>query len=288
MTAGVVAVSGLPTMGATSAAAPVIDVAVSVVKDGGGNFTGSDGPGLDSSATNGVVRTNDTVQYKVDVNVIGGTATNETFTVNAPPNTEWLQLPNECTGAGSKIDGAKLICNLGSLTNKTQSVPVMLRVTGKAKNGDTIPVSATVSADNAPSKTAAAKPVTVSAAPKLDLSKKDGGFTQSVATGKDGSKGVVYQFPVTVQVKPQDDPSHPAKLGAEAVTSPISFTDDISKLLAGGASPGALLYDWGPSPRALRRRALATCRWARAARRTRSATAARSPAASRARARTSV
>ncbi|WP_143041424.1 hypothetical protein [Streptomyces indicus] len=219
---------------------------MSVAKDGNGNFTSTDGPGLDSGANNGIVRTHSTVQYKVDVNVKGGTAKNETFTLDAPAGTEWRQLPTICTGPGSKIDGKQLICNLGDLTNASRSVPVLLHVTGEAKNGDTLPLSATVSSDNAPGKTVHAKPVTVSAAPKFDLSKQGGSLTRNQAEGPNGEPGMVYQFPILVETKSQADPAHSPKLGSEALSSPVSFTDDISQILDGKASAGARLYDWGP------------------------------------------
>ncbi|NGN65748.1 hypothetical protein G5C51_17815 [Streptomyces sp. A7024] len=248
MTAGILTATAPAVMGASSSgAAPTIDIALSVAKDGGGNFTAEDGPGLDSGANNGIVRTHDTIQYKVDVNVTGGTARNETFTLDAPVGTEWQQLPGVCKGPGSKIDGQRLICNLGDLTNTSRSIPVLLRVTGDMKNGDKIPVSADVSADNAPGKGVAADPVTVSAAPKFDLDKKNGGIAKTEADGPNDEPGVVYEFPIVVDARAQDDPKHSPQLGSEPLASPFTFTDDISELLD-GTSGGARLYDWGAVP----------------------------------------
>ncbi|WP_419996032.1 hypothetical protein [Streptomyces boninensis] len=250
LTAGILATTTAPAvMGASSSgAAPVIDIAVSVAKDGGGNFTSADGPGLDSGDSNGIVRTHDTIQYKVDVNVTGGTANNETFTLEAPVGTEWEQLPGTCTGPGSKIDGQRLICNLGDLTNASRSIPVLLRVTGDMHNGDNVPVSAGVTADNAPGKEVHADPVTVSAAPKFDLNKRDGGIAKQEAAGPNGEAGVVYEFPIVVGAKPQDDPKHSPKLGSEPLASPFTFTDDISQLLDGKSAGGARLFDWTSLP----------------------------------------
>ncbi|WP_285663567.1 SdrD B-like domain-containing protein [Actinorhabdospora filicis] len=216
-------------------------------KDGSAPFGATDQPGDDSGPSNGIVRTNDIITYDVNVNVVGGTAENETFTLTAPEGTEWLQLPTECTGGGSRINGRQLICNLGSLTNQSQVVQPSLRVTGAKQNGDTVQVTGTVTADNAttPNVPAPNPPITrVSAAPRFDLVKDRFEHRSVAAAAPDGTSGRVFYYPIAIENTPRD-PSIPHRLGAEQLRSPLSFTDDISQILEGVASPDARLYTWG-------------------------------------------
>lgn len=163
--------NGPPAIGTTGA---VIGLAVELAKDGNGPFTPEDGPGADTGATNGVVRTLDAVTYRVTMNSTGGTSTNERFTLTAPAGTSWAGVPGPCRGVGSSITGADLVCNLGDVAEgQAVAVPAVLDLSGDLRNGDRLDVVATGTADDAENGviTAAAPPVTVSAAARYNLSK---------------------------------------------------------------------------------------------------------------------
>ncbi|WP_166644203.1 SdrD B-like domain-containing protein [Leucobacter luti] len=239
-----------------TALAVSIDMDISVNRDGMGSFSdaGDIGPGLDDSATNGIVRTGDSIEYKVSVNAFNGTAINEMFTLEAPAGTQWVQLPQACLASGSGISGGTLTCALGDLTNETISVPVVLKVTNDLVNADTVAISGTAKADNISDSVSIDSSVTsVSARPAFDLRKKDSYITDvKVKDDENGTPGVVYTFPMVVQTGPVDPkhPEYPNNLGTERLTDTVTFTDDISKLVNGKKSPSAKLFTADGQPAA--------------------------------------
>lgn len=68
-TAAAAATSNDPPASGTTGAA--VGLAVELAKDGNGPFTPEDGPGADTGATNGVVRTLDAVTYRVTMKLDG-------------------------------------------------------------------------------------------------------------------------------------------------------------------------------------------------------------------------
>lgn len=168
-------------------------VQLTVTSDGAGLFNG-DGPGLDSGPNNGVVRSWDVIAYLVEVNSNDGDAVNQTFTMTAPPDTAWSQLPTACTGAGSGISGAVLTCNVGTtVSGTTRTVPVQLQVRD-AVNNTALPMSVSVTADTAPPASAGPLSTTVSAAPRFDLIKSEFNVSFTRADGPDGTLGAVATF----------------------------------------------------------------------------------------------
>ncbi|OII35032.1 hypothetical protein BIU98_03580 [Curtobacterium sp. MMLR14_010] len=61
-----------------------IGVAIDAMKDGIVPFTPKDAPGGHTGTANGIVRTMDTITYRMSVNSNDGSSTNERFTVTAP------------------------------------------------------------------------------------------------------------------------------------------------------------------------------------------------------------
>jgi hypothetical protein len=237
-----------------AASADPVQVAmrINVAMDGLGHYSDAEGPGLDSGPDNGIVRTGDTIRYDVHVNVVSGTAVNETFTLTAPEGTAWVQVPGECGGSGSRIEGSRLICNVGDLTNATLRVPALLRVSHDLANGDQITTTGTVTADNAEPADVPSpdRPTTlVSARPAFNLVKGGGYETSRVSVAApDGTEGVAFVYPVVVEAAPVDPahPEYPPRLGVEPLRSPITFTDDLSTFLGGSPTSGARLWTWDP------------------------------------------
>ena len=231
--------------GAAPSSATSVDLAVEVAADGRGPFTPDDQPGGDSGPANGLVRTRDAVTYRVTVNATGGTARDERFVLDAPAGTSWAEVPLACRGAGSAIDGQRLTCHLGDVAEgHAVAVAVVLDVSGDLRSGDRITVTGTATADGAgttPPRTAA--PITVSAAPRYNLSKNVvGSVLRTDVPGPDGTPGVQLLYPVTVDWQPVV--SGHGLLGFERSTGDMTFTDDPSRLL-GGRPSGAVLWNGG-------------------------------------------
>lgn len=233
-----------PSIAATGA---VIGLALEIAKDGNGPFTPEDGPGADTGATNGVVRTLDAVTYRVTMNSSGGPSTNERFTLTAPAGTSWAGVPGPCRGMGSSIAGTDLVCNLGDVAEgQAVAVPAVLDLSGDLRNGDRLDVVATGTADDAENGliTAAAPPVTVSAAARYNLSKNiTASRLNTEVLGPDGTtRGIQLVYPITVDW----DPVVPGQglLGFERSAGPMTFTDDLSEIL-GDLPSGAVLWNGG-------------------------------------------
>ncbi|KQQ65367.1 hypothetical protein ASF63_15640 [Microbacterium sp. Leaf320] len=227
---------------------------LSVVADGTAVFDADDEPGNDSGATNGIVRTNDTVQYRLEYDYDGPT-TNPYLTSTLPAGMEWLAAPPQCTGPGTvpnstgvydSVTGAPggdrrvLICQRDSTTSPgTESISPVAKVTTASLHGDVKDVTFDLGdADGTPVTTTNTVSTTVSAGAFYDLEKNFTSFTSTV--GEDGVEPGVYSgytFGITV--------SHPTRTGDQALkgitplASPMTFTDDLS-----GLTPNTRLMTW--------------------------------------------
>lgn len=230
---------------AATAPASVVGLAVEVAADGRGPFTPEDGPGADRGPANGVVRTRDTVTYRVTVNAGDGTAHHERFVLDAPTGTGWAGVPLACTGSGSAVEGQRLTCDLGDVpSGHAVAVPAVLDVSGDLRNGDRIAVTGTASADDAePTEPVTSASTVVSAAPRYNLSKAVVGSTlRTGVRGPDGNPGVQLVYPMTVDW--QSPVPGQGLLGFERSTGDMHFTDDLSHLL-GDRPSGAVLWNAG-------------------------------------------
>lgn len=231
----------------TAATGAVVGLALEIAKDGNGPFTPEDGPGADSGAGNRIVRTLDAVTYRVTMNSSGGPSTNERFTLTAPAGTSWAGVPGPCRGVGSSIAGADLVCNLGDVAEgQAVAVPAVLDLSGDLRNGDRLDVVATGTADDAENGvvTAAAPPVTVSAAARYNLSKNiTASRLNTEVLGPDGTtRGIQLVYPITVDWEPVVPGQ--GLLGFERSAGPMTFTDDLSEIL-GDLPSGAVLWNGG-------------------------------------------
>lgn len=223
--------------------------------DGTPAFTDSDGPGLDSSATNGIVRTNDNITYDIEVRVDNDAATNTTFTIELPKGTEMQAVPAYCTGSGSSLTPASLpaptlpstatsweslptqtlVCNVGDRqANSTLSYPVVARVRGEVPNQATLgPVqpSATTDAVTTPVLSENTVSATVSARAQFELSKNgiaanpNSGYVpgpSSRACSFDSDRRCMSIWMQILMYAPAGGK------GATPLDGPITFTDDLS------------------------------------------------------------
>ncbi|MDN4639953.1 SdrD B-like domain-containing protein [Agreia sp. PsM10] len=154
---------------------------------------------LDANATNGIVRTNDTVSYIVSVQTLGGAQTAPTITFDLPQGQELVSLPNYCL-TGSSVTPTTIgsltppitatswttypvqtvVCVLADrgVDPTTNDYGFVAKVAAEIPNGtvlDEFTASATSTAvsDQQPiaSPESNALQVTVAAAPRFDLSK---------------------------------------------------------------------------------------------------------------------
>ncbi len=148
--------------------------------DGTSGWDVAAGPGFDTGANNGIVRTNDKFEYLATFSTSGGD-NNLTLVSTLPPGNvaprvgqpvaRWTNVPANCTGAGSAIsaDGQTLTCNLGNVASSgTRSVYLNATVLSTTPNGTALPApSLTASSSATPSFTPGQTPaaLAVTAAP---------------------------------------------------------------------------------------------------------------------------
>jgi hypothetical protein len=115
------------------------------------NPVGGTNPGTDSSATDHIVRTNDTIAYDFQYSVNSAPGVNITLTsvlgqYLGADVADWTTLPAGC-GAGSSIsgDGQTLVCDIGAVAQgSAQDVIASAKIRVTAPNGATIQPSITV------------------------------------------------------------------------------------------------------------------------------------------------
>jgi hypothetical protein len=235
-----------------TAATPATLQTVLTLADGTGPFDATAGPGRDTGPANGIVRTNDTVTYNVEIRAEGAPSNNTTFRLALPRGIEVVGLPPYCK-SGSSLTPATLpapvvpltatsyqalpqqvlVCNVGSRgAASTFTYPVSARVRSEVPDGTVEgPTVATVHSDEVVTPVSSDPvSVSISAAPKWDLSKNsvaiqpDSGyfFSRSHACAFDASRYCFfYNFAVLLSA-----PS--GGKGAEPLTGPISFTDNLT------------------------------------------------------------
>ena len=222
-------------------------------------FDGDNLAGNDSSQTNGIVRTNDTVTYNIEILVADAAATSTTFTLLLPKGAEMAAVPAYCL-AGSSLSPATLpaptvpvtptswqalpsqvlTCNVGNrVANSTVTYPVVARVRAEVPNGTPLTPDGTaatqvtasvVTTDVTTPAVSNSVAATVSARAKFDLSKNGfGTVANSHYSGRDSTTCSFdpsracyrYYMPLTIQVADNGK-------GVSPLASPFTFTDDLS------------------------------------------------------------
>ena len=175
-------------------AAPQLSIDVTVKSDGTPSFDADDSAGNDSSATNGIVRVNDSITYRVQYGVNQDAGDNTTVKIGFPKGIYMEELPGFCTGAGSALTpetlptpqlplsgnsldsmpAQSLVCNLGNKPAASSDFfDFTAKVSNLVRNGTALPLaSAELSADGATTVSSpTAATVTASSRLKWDISK---------------------------------------------------------------------------------------------------------------------
>jgi uncharacterized repeat protein (TIGR01451 family) len=221
-------------------------------------FDADNNPGHDQDATNSIVRTLDIITYKWEYNVSNGAANDVVLRASVPDNVE-LTLPPVCTtGSWIVTDPAtgsqSITCNLGTIASGSSgAIDLKARVLGQRRapsnafvaNGNMTQATGSMTVSNSISSlnSVTTNNLTISAAPKTDLSKQ-AAYVEGAAKGQDGvTDGVVIRYPILLSL-------NGGGKGGEALAGNISFTDTLT--YDGGTKngqpiPGAKLYTWRPS-----------------------------------------
>ncbi|MDI9903368.1 hypothetical protein QM716_26260 [Rhodococcus sp. IEGM 1409] len=120
--------------------------------DGAPPFDPTDGPGLDSGPSNGIVREGDPVTYVVDIGVRGKPLSDVVVQLPVPRGFTLPSVPDYC-GDGSGVDEVGLLCLVGDLGADRYFTRTATMTAGKATTAgnreaaDGPPIAAVVSAD---------------------------------------------------------------------------------------------------------------------------------------------
>ncbi|ESA34409.1 conserved repeat protein [Leptolyngbya sp. Heron Island J] len=233
---------------ATTATAEVTTFGVSVRSDGTANFSGPDptypgfsNAGNDANDENGIVRTYDTVTYRV--NYATDTQPNGSTTITVTIGDDyhlWEENQSSCLGSVSvSSDRKTLTCTETLPTSTTGFFDFTAAVLGTAPHGADLAVNANLTS-SAGSLSTGPTQVKVSATPRMDLALDDYGPPRQIGlvNGPTGEEGLVYAWPLAIvapkgsEILGDADPSTPG--------NQIIITNVVSSI-----SSNARLYDWG-------------------------------------------
>ncbi len=212
----------------TDAVGQVTGLTLTVVSDGTANSDGSwdttDEPGQDSSATNGIVRTHDSVVYRWGYSV--AEAGDITLTQTLPDGMSWVAAESTavCVEGADAVsaDGRTLTCTQDDLG--TGAATYLVRATvDQGSQGQVM--SSVLSA--AGTDDSAAATVTVSAAPRFDmrLTSWPNGFTLGGESGEEyGQSAHVW-----ISIFETIDPARGVR-GSEGLSDTFTFTLDPSDM----------------------------------------------------------
>lgn len=235
-------------------AAPILDVASTLVSSGTAPFDVDDTAGNDSNNTNNIVRTNDSFVIKYDFSVNGENATNAYIDINMPAGVRSValsQLPSVCL-PGSSIslqsgnfqDPSLLRCVIGNITAGTTSSFFITFYNRSSilpmSNGTVFSITPSIFA-NGSSATGLATSVVSSSQPRYNAS-FDGTPSRFAALGPNGEQGYLITsnlFKINGSV-----------LGGAFGDKTIDINNDnysfnINYPVNGGPYTGAVLYTWG-------------------------------------------
>ncbi|MEL6131134.1 MAG: hypothetical protein AAFR30_14690, partial [Cyanobacteria bacterium J06628_4] len=194
-------------MFALKATADVRTFGVDVQSDGLAPFSGPDpiypgtsNAGNDANDANGIVRTYDTVTYRVRyaTNTQPNGSTTITVTI-ADDYHLWEETQNGCLGNVSISSDRKTItCTETLPTSTTGFFDFTAVVLGTAPHGADLAVNANLTS-SAGNLSAGPTQVKVSATPQMDLAKDDYGPPRAIglADGPAGEEGIVYVWPLS-------------------------------------------------------------------------------------------
>ncbi|MDO5067425.1 MAG: SdrD B-like domain-containing protein [Propionibacteriaceae bacterium] len=239
-------------------AVPQVGLTMTISQDGTPDWDGDDQAGNDSGPSNGIVRVNDTVTYRLQYNANdsagGGTPVEDvTIKVKLPKGLYLEALPGVCSGNGSQLTPStlpspavpltadsinelpeqELVCNLGTKTNASDFLALSAKVSNLVHNGQELaPISAEITANGATPTPAPDLPkITATSRLKWDISKNSVALAENTGyyfgptnTGcywdnRKTCKLVVYTALISAPAGGK---------GAMPAIGDITFTDDLS------------------------------------------------------------
>ncbi|MDQ0646208.1 LPXTG-motif cell wall-anchored protein [Microbacterium natoriense] len=274
---------------AAQAAGETLQISLSA-QTGTPSWDATDGNGFDTGPDNDIIRTNDQVIYQIEVAANGGTGTGAIVSLTLPQGQEFRDVPAWCN---DPVDSTKdatptpaipaptvpltstswttlpqqtLTCAIGDLpANSTQflQLPAFQRI--EVPNGTVLPTAvASVSTEAVPTPVSSTDDVsmTVSAAPKWDLSKngvnvqENSGLVYSEVRACTTMPGTCHLRVFSVLISAENGGK-----GTTPLTGPVSFTDLLNPdSFYGTAVTGSQTWvDAGAQADALYAPRLATC-----------------------------
>ena len=199
-------------------------------------------PGCDTSAANTRVRTHDAVSYNVSLQV--DPPGDDVFArIIFKPGLIARDMPGACdpfnstiTGDGTAGSPSEVYCDLGFQSSWATTLTFFATVDGKVANGTVTGLQSAViggaASTTTPANLSALSDQTVTATPRLNLQKLQHSF---VARSRDGVSGVDLTYRYYIGLWDNDRNGNTADdpdplLGHENVTSPVTWTEDMSAI----------------------------------------------------------
>ena len=233
----------------------VIAAQLNIISDGTPTFDADDNAGNDSSGTNGIIRSHDTIAMEVFYNTDPGGAQDLKFETILPDGLVWDALP-----AAAALDSRSVIFDsvtglpggdmrgirayLPDITGTfSSSLPFEARALGGAQGTSLQGVEFNVESLNSGGPiTTESYDFTLSSAANMDIRLLSPTF-RGVHTSADGTvDGVVYSYGIGILA------DHPTRTGTDAFKGAAPIEDDFTfDIDLSGVSAGAQIFDWGAS-----------------------------------------
>ncbi|MDQ0727169.1 hypothetical protein [Microbacterium sp. W4I20] len=220
------------------ASADPLAAVAEILTDGTPAFDATAGPGFDTGAANGILRTGDDVQYDFHYNFDSAGTTDPVLRSELPRGMHWKILPTECSGSGTPASGIYnvaagdrrvLVCQLpSSATTLSGRINPVATLDSTVRNGVPLPVS--YSLTEAGGETITSNSVAVTASqelfPRYDLAKTvvATSTTPSVAGPNGNEPGQVVSYAMTIRT-PWTNPK-----GGQVLAQPLTFVEDFVEL----------------------------------------------------------
>lgn len=226
--------------------------------DGAAPFDADSAPGHDSGPNNGVVRTNDTIGYQINLNANlpsgdPGTAVNLTWTLQLPQGVALPSLPPYCVTPGSSLTPATLpapttpvtstsyqslarqtlTCNVGDRsTGQALTFPLDAKVRPEMPNGTVLgPIQVSAVSDESPQVQSNEVSATVSARAQYDFS-KNGAVATTANQGSISTSQAACPFDAVrtcaVVLFPMTIGAVNGGIGNSPMAMPFTLTDNVT------------------------------------------------------------
>lgn len=230
-----------------TASAATLEIVSVVETDGTAPFDGDDLAGHDSSDTNGRVRTNDSISYRIDWNSNDADATGHRVTLTLSVGAYWQAVPDGClAGSSLSLDRLVLACLTGDHQQGNSGV---IRAAALAApntlDGTAVSMVASATDDQGGSATADPLDVVVTSVPAMNLRKSL--VSARVFNEVSDPTGVVGRVVLwSVSIGPELVSGAPVK-GYGPIAPDFTFTDSLTS-----ATPNTRFLDFpvaalGPS-----------------------------------------